>query len=56
MLKTLMTTTLVAGLPPTVTVFVPAALSRKPVPAMVMASPPPESPKLGATFAMVGAG
>ena len=47
----LTTTTLVAGLPPTVTLLAPVKL----VPVMVIAVPPAIDPDDGLTLAMVGA-
>ena len=47
----LTTTTLVAGLPPTVTLLAPVKL----VPVMVIAVPPEAGPDDGLTLAMVGA-
>ena len=46
------TTTLVAGLPPTVTLVVPVKL----VPVMVMVVPPRVVPNVGETLARVGSG
>ena len=47
----LTTTTLVAGLPPTVTLLAPVKL----VPVMVIGVPPLNNPEFGLTLAMVGA-